>query len=155
MQMGNDKMIRKEMIVNCSTDQVWRKWTTRKGLLTFFGFDNQIEFKIGGKYEIYFLMDNAYGLRGGEGCKILSYSPAKMLSFTWNAPPQYPEIRNHNHKTWVVLYFHPVDTKSTKVVIEHLGWLDGEMWDMVFQYFDKAWVTVLDRLDKSCQEKEN
>ena len=97
-------------------------------------------------------MDKPEGLRGSEGCKIISYLPKKMLSFTWNAPPQYPEIRNHEHKTWVVVTFDSVEENKTKVGLHHMGWLNGEQWDEVYNYFNSAWTTVLDWLEKSCEQ---
>lgn len=95
-------------------------------------------------------MENPVGLRGGEGCKILSFLPNKMLSFTWNAPPEYMEIRNHKHKTWVVVNFKFIDNKKTKVILYHLGWLKGKDWTDVYNYFDTAWDIVLEWFDKSC-----
>ncbi len=56
-------------------------WTTSEGLRAFFGVDNRIEMVSGGAFEIYFLMENEYGLRGSEGCKVISLLPQKMLSF--------------------------------------------------------------------------
>lgn len=152
MKNANDRIIEKTVTVNSSTDTVWWKWTTHEGLLTFFGADNKVNLEIGGEYEIYFLLDNPIGERGGEGNKVLSYIPKKMLSFTWNAPPQYPEIRNHKHKTWVVVEFNPISKDKTQVKISHLGWLTGEKWDTVYNYFDEAWGTVLDWLEESCNE---
>lgn len=153
MKQINDKIIIKTKTVNCPIDTVWWKWTTHEGLLTFFGPDNKIKLKLGGAYEIYFLLDNPKGLQGGEGCKIISYLPKKMLSFTWNAPPEHPEIRNHNHKTWVVINFNSISGKQTEVELNHLGWLDGEKWDEVYNYFDSAWDTVLKWLEESCKKK--
>jgi len=151
MDAINSKLIQKRRIVNCPIDNVWWKWTTHDGLLTFFGPDNKIDFTIGGSYEIYFLLDNPAGLKGGEGNKILSYLPKEMLSFTWNAPPEFPAIRNHEHKTWVVVNFESVDDSQTEVTIQHLGCLDGNEWDQVYNYFNSAWVTVLNWLEDSCK----
>ncbi len=151
MKTISDKVIEKTRVVNCSIDTVWWKWTTHEGLLTFFGPDNKIDFILGGSYEIYFLLDNPDGQKGGEGNKIISYLPKEMLSFTWNAPPEYPEIRNHKHTTWVVVNFKPVDENHTELTIKHLGWLSGEEWDKVYYYFDSAWVTVLNWLEESCK----
>jgi len=148
----NNKIIKKTRVVNCSIDTVWWKWTTHEGLLTFFGPDNKIALKLDGAFEIYFLMDNPKGLRGSEGCKIISYVPKEMMSFTWNAPPEYPEIRNHKHKTWVVVSFKPVDKNNTEVTLKHLGWLTGKEWDKVYNYFDAAWLTVLNWLEESCNK---
>ncbi|WP_420319961.1 SRPBCC family protein [Flagellimonas sp.] len=145
-------MIVKIRTVKSNLEDVWWKWTTREGLLTFFGPDNNVELRLGGPFEIYFLLDNPKGLRGSEGCKIISYLPKKMLSFTWNAPPQYPEIRNHEHKTWVVVIFDSITADKTKVTLHHLGWLEGKQWDAVYDYFNLAWDTVLDWLEQSCEK---
>jgi uncharacterized protein YndB with AHSA1/START domain len=146
----NNKIIRKEITANCSVKAAWEKWTTHDGLKTFFGADNKIELQIGGAFEIYFLMDNEYGLRGSETCKIVSYLPDKMLSFSWNAPPNFEFVRNHEHKTWVVILFHVIDDKRTKIEINHLGWIDDEQFDKVYDYFNSAWQVVLNNFEKSC-----
>lgn len=152
MEEINERRIEKTITVNCSIHTVWWKWTTHEGLLTFFGKDNSVDLRLGGPFEIYFLMDNPLGLRGSEGCKVLSYLPERMLSFSWSAPPQYHEIRNHEHKTWVVVTFKSIDDNTTKVELSHLGWLKGDKWDTVYDYFDQAWETVFGWLEKSCNK---
>jgi uncharacterized protein YndB with AHSA1/START domain len=146
------KIIRKQRIINCSLPAAWQKWTTREGLLSFFGKDNKIELKIGGPYEIYMLMDNPPGLRGTEGCKVLSFLPESMLSCTWNAPPHFPNIRNSDYHTWIVVNFKSVDQHKTEVEINHLGWPDYEEWNKVFEYFVGAWELVLNWLEDSCKK---
>lgn len=143
-------MIVKSKTIECNLSKIWNKWTTHEGLRSFFGADNQIDLKLNGAFEIYFLLDNPIGLRGSENCKIISFLPQKMLSFTWNAPPNYPKIRNHQHKTWVVVHFHAIDQNRSKIELHHLGWLKGERWNEVYQYFDSAWEIVLENLAKSC-----
>lgn len=143
----NHNQLLKSRILNEPIDKVWQRWTTHDGLKTFFGLDNFIELFPGGAFEIYFLMDNPIGQRGSEGCKVLSYLPNKMFSFSWNAPPQYSEVRNSEYKTWVVVEFNSVSANQTKVSLTHLGWLDDEKWDVVFDYFNEAWDTVLDKLN--------
>lgn len=140
------------VIVDRSIAHVWWQWTTHEGLLTFFGADNRVQLEIGGHFEIYFMLDNPEGLRGSEGCKILSYLPEKMLSFSWNAPPQFPSIRNHDYKTWVVVHFTSTAPNQTSVELQHLGWPAGDQWDEVRTYFESAWPTVLDWLKKSNQQ---
>jgi uncharacterized protein YndB with AHSA1/START domain len=144
------KIILKTKIFSEPAEKLWWRWTTHEGLLSFFGNDNKVELELNGPFEIYFLMENPYGLQGSEGCKIISFLPEKMLSFTWNAPPQHKEIRNHSHQTWVVLNFNPIDEKHTEIELNHLGWLEGEQWDMVYDYFEKAWDSVFERLETSC-----
>ncbi|MEX0812792.1 MAG: SRPBCC domain-containing protein [Chitinophagales bacterium] len=145
----NQKSIVKTKVLNTSAKQLWKKWTTHEGLLTFFGRDNKIELIPGGAFEIYFLMENEYGLRGSETCKVLSYLPNEMLSFSWNAPPSFLKIRNHPHKTWVVITFKPINENQCEVKLTHLGWLDGDEWNKVFEYFENAWEIVLNRFEES------
>ena len=145
----NDKCLHKSKVLQADLNTSWQKWTTPAGLKTFIGEDNKIELIPGGPYEIYFLLDNPEGTRGGEGNQVLSFLPHKMLSFTWNAPPSIPEVRNHPHKTWVVIQLEKVDTTQTKVCLDHLGWLDGEKWDQAYAYFDNAWDVVLNSLEES------
>jgi uncharacterized protein YndB with AHSA1/START domain len=149
-QPVTENIIRKTITIDCNIDTVWWKWTNHDGLKTFLGGDNKIELKPGGAYEIYFLPDNPPGQKGGEGNIVLSYLPKTMISFTWNAPPQFPEIRNHEHKTWVVVELQEVNDNSTRVNLSHLGWLEGEQWDAVYDYFDRAWSVVLEWLSESC-----
>ncbi len=145
----NQKCIHKTIVLQASLEDVWGKWTTHKGLKTFFGLDNRIEFIPGGPFEILFLLDNPPGTQGGEGNKILSFLPQKMLSFSWNAPPSIPEVRNHEHKTWVVVQFDELSGGKIQVTLDHLGWLDGPAWDETIDYFEKAWDLVLDNLQES------
>ena len=150
MKQINSKILQKKRIVESSTSDLWWRWTSPEGLATFFSKNNKVELRLNGPYEIYFLMDNPYGLRGSEGCRIISFLPEKMLSFTWNAPPEYKEIRELKHETWVVIYFSAMGENRTEIELNHHGWLEGKKWDAVYDYFDKAWGIVLDWLEKSC-----
>ena len=145
----SDKKILKTVEIPLSVKEAWRKWTTHEGLLTFFGEDNKIELFPGGAFEIYFLMDQPYGLRGSEGCKILSFLPEKMLSFTWNAPPSIPQIRKSEYKTWVIVEFNSINKSNTEIILTHYGWPEDISWDSTYRYFDKAWESVLLWLQKS------
>lgn len=145
----NQKCLHKSRRIRADQKTIWEKWTTHSGLKSFIGLDNKLDFRLGGAYEIYFLLENPPGTRGGEGNTVLSYLPHKMLSFTWNAPPSIPEVRNHAHKTWVVVQLEEVAVGQTLVSLDHLGWLDGDKWDEAYAYFDRAWDIVLDSLKDS------
>ena len=145
----NERVLHKNRTIDAGREVVWKKWTTHDGLKTFMGADNKIELTPGGPFEIYFLMDAPEGEQGGEGNKVLSFLPNEMLSFSWNAPPSIPEIRNQKHRTWVVVQLIPITENETKVTLDHLGWKDGEKWNETYDYFDQAWDYVLDALEGS------
>ncbi|MCX6581658.1 MAG: SRPBCC domain-containing protein [Candidatus Aminicenantes bacterium] len=142
--MTTGLMIRKIVVVQASVDDAWQAWTTMEGVTAFFAPRASVELAVGGDFEMYFDPKMPEGQRGSEGCKILSFVPGEMLSFTWNAPPHMPAVRLE--RTWVVLYFQPLEEKKTRISLVHLGWQVGEEWQKALQYFDKAWEVVLGRL---------
>lgn len=135
-----------EVIVNAARSEAWEAFTTSEGATTFFAPEAHIELRLGGPYEIYFNPAADEGSRGSEGCEVLSYLPQRMLSFSWNAPPQFPEIRKQ--RTFVVVQLEDAGDRKTKVSLTHAGWGQGEQWDRVFAYFDQAWPRVLAHLQE-------
>ena len=137
--------------INGSIEDVWKAWTTREGIISFFGRDCEIELKVSGRYEIYFDLSAPEGKRGSEGCIITAFQKHKMLSFTWNSPPHLPEVRNQ--KTLVLLRFEKLDPHKTRIHLTHIGWGEGDQWDESFDYFSKAWKDiVIPRLAKRFSE---
>jgi uncharacterized protein YndB with AHSA1/START domain len=141
-----ERMIDKQVVVAAPIEEVWKAWTTREGIRTFFAPDANVDARSDGPFEIYMNPYAAPGTRGADDMRFLAVQPPRMLSFTWNAPPYYPEIRSQ--RTLVVVRLRPIDDKSTEVTLRHMGWGEGEKWDAVFTYFDRAWGTVLGNLRK-------
>ena len=144
------RVVRKEVNVNAPVEKVWNAWTTSAGAVKFFAPKARIELRMGGAYELYFDLEARKGLQGSEGCKVLSFLPSEMLSFEWNAPPEFPNVRKEQAQkhTWVVVQFHSLAKKQTRVKLTRLGWREGEEWEKVFQYFLRAWDIVLGRLER-------
>ena len=136
--------------MRASVEEVWRAWTTSDGAAMFFAPKARIELVPGGAYELYFDLDASEGLRGSEGCRVLSFLPLEMLSFEWNAPPEFAEVRKElmRRHTWVVVQFYSLGRGQVRVRLTHLGWREGEEWERVFQYFLRAWDVVLGRLER-------
>lgn len=137
------RMIVKKRTLDRSVQELWKAWTSHEGLKSFFGRDNEVELRPGGKFEIYFLMDREPGFRGSESCQVLSFLPEKMLSFSWNVPPHFEELRRSCYRTWVVVLFNALSEGRTELVLSHLGWPDEADWDKAYTYFDEAWDEVL------------
>jgi uncharacterized protein YndB with AHSA1/START domain len=146
------KPIEKEAILNAAREEVWHAFTTSEGAKTFFAMDANIQLRINGPYEIYFNNDAGPGLRGSEGCKVLSWVEGEMLSFSWNAPPDFPEIRAEGPCTFIVVRLLDVVDGKTKVRITHGGWKEGGRWQEHHDYFVKAWDVVLGNLRKRFDE---
>jgi len=141
----SQKVLEKKVHVNASAEDVWRAWTTLNGVKRFFAPDARLEIEPNGLYEILFDLDAPPGKQGSEGCRVLSFVPGRMLSFTWGAPPKYASARKQIAQ-WVVLIIEPKGEKRTKVTLYELGWKRGKEGEAVYRYFDRAWNLVLRRL---------
>lgn len=137
-------MLRKRIELNAASDKVWACLTSVEGIKTFFAAEARVELALNGLYEIYFDPAAQPGQRGSEGCRILSFVPGEMLSFTWNNPPQLPTIR-HQY-SWVVIHLAPLGQEKTQLDLIHLGFRAGSEWAEAIKYFDRAWTVVLARL---------
>lgn len=138
--MNNEKAIVAETKVNADLKDIWDAWTTETGVKTFLAPACRIDLRPDGMYEIYFNPDAPQGERGGEGNRVTAVQPMGMFSFTWNAPPSLPEVRDQ--RTHVVVHFYPEDG-GTRVTLYHDGWGTGSEWDKAYKYFQSAWGQVV------------
>lgn len=136
-----ERAIHAETIVDASQDEVWDAWTTEEGVKSFLAPACNVDVRVDGPYEIFFDPEAKPGRRGAEGVKIPALQPKKMLSITWNAPPELSEVR----KQWthVTVRFEETQKGQTKVTLTHDGWGEGEEWNEALAYFTKAWIDVV------------
>ncbi|MCC6676045.1 MAG: SRPBCC domain-containing protein [Phycisphaerales bacterium] len=132
----------KEAIFDGAPEAAFRAFSSAEGWKAALGVESSIDLRVGGPFEIYFSMEAPAGERGAEGCKVLSYLPGRMFSFSWNAPPKFPKERYQ--RTWVVLTFAPAGEGKTAVRLEHTGFGSGGNWPEVRAYFDRAWGNVME-----------
>ena len=143
-ERSEPRVVRVEGTVNGPVSEVWRVWTTSTGAEEFFAEKANIQLSIGGPYEIQF--DPKDERSGTKGLKVLSYAPEEMISFQWNAPPEYPEVRNGG--TWVVVQMRPEGTDHTHITVSHLGWKEGPQWDAAYAHFVVGWGGLVERLQR-------
>ena len=141
------RQIEKTSTIDAPVDVVWKAWATSDGLRSWLAADAKVDLRLNGAYEIAFDTTPPPGLRGSEGCQVLSFIPQRMLSFSWNAPPSQPTMRLR--RTFVVLEFAPTADGKTNLKLTHGGWHKGAEWDETYAYFDNAWGRVLEL----CKEK--
>ena len=140
-QTHSDRAIKLEIVLNAPVDKVWKAWTTREGIRTFFAPDCDIDLRVLGKYDILFNPSAPAGLRGAENNLILAIQEAKLLSFTWDAPANFPSIRKQ--RTSVVIRLTELESNKTKLSLTHTGWGEGAEWNQVYDYFVVAWGDVV------------
>ncbi len=141
-----------ERVVELPRADVWSLLSTAAGWKRFLGVEASIEPYPGGKFELYFVADAPAGQRGSEGCTVLSVVPEELLSYTWNAPPNFARARPRH--TWVVIRLESLGPARTRVRLDHLGFAEqaskhpdeAAEWTEVRTYFQRAWGNVLTAL---------
>jgi uncharacterized protein YndB with AHSA1/START domain len=140
--VANEGVLRERAInlaieIDAPVEKVFRRWTSSEEAKTFFAPASEIEPKPLGKFNIYFFPDNPVGQRGAENNHVMAIQENEMLSFTWEASPQWPEIRKHKHL--VIVRFYKIAETKTRCTLTAVGWGNGKDWDEVFSYFISAW----------------
>lgn len=148
---GQERILRKDVIVRAPLASVWHAWTTADGL-RFVSDSSRVELRVGGPYE-WFLNGEPDGRdrRGGAGAQILAFLPMEMLAFDWTFPPAVPALRNADAKTQAVVLFDDLGDGTVRVRFAQHGWGEGDDWDAGYTYFDRAWTFVMDRLKKTLE----
>lgn len=136
-----ERRLSAQVDVPAALEQVWEAWTTEDGARTFFAPACRIDLRPGGAYEMLFDLEAEPGLQGGEGLQLLAVQPMAMLSFTWNAPPELPEVRRQ--RTHVTVRFSRIESGATRVWLTHDGWGSGDEWNQAYDYFARAWRRVV------------
>lgn len=138
----------KERTVRAPPAEVFRAFATREGLRTFFAPEAEVSLRPGGGYVLVFAREAPEGSRGSEGCTVVSFEKDKALRFTWNFPPALPSLREVGARTQVQLTFTAAPGGATVVKLVQEGFRDGPDWSKGRAYFERAWDTVLARLDR-------
>jgi len=147
---AEERRLFKEALVHAPIDQVFQAWSTTEGVKSFFAPEAEIDARPGGRYGVFFDPLGKPGLKGADDERVLAVQAPTMISFTWNAPPHLAEARGQHTAVIVRLRSEPNDL--TRVTLTHVGWGDGGQWDQAYDYFDKAWGTVLGNLRKRFDE---
>ena len=142
---AQERQIFKDVVVKAPVEAVFKSWSTSEGIASFFAPEAKVEPRSGGAFEVYINPYAAPGMKGADDMKVMAYQENRMISFTWNAPPNLPEVRAQ--RTLVIVRTQPV-AEGTRVTLTHVGWGDGGQWDQTYNYFDKAWGNVLANLQK-------
>ncbi len=132
-----EKILNLFVRINAPLDSVWARFADEKGMKKFFAPACNYELKTMSKLDILFAPQAPAGQRGAENNVILAVEDKKMVSFSWDAPPQWPDIRKN--RTLVTFRFYPAGPKETLVTFSQTGWGQGDEWNAVYNYFSQAW----------------
>jgi uncharacterized protein YndB with AHSA1/START domain len=150
--LTKEKVLNLFIRIHAPLDSVWQRVSTEKGIKKFFAPACTFEPKVLSLFEIHFAPGAPAGQRGAENNRVLAIQEKQMISFTWDAPPQWPEIRKQ--RTVVALRLFKINDKETIVTLSQTGWGLGAEWNAVYDYFIGAWAGfVLPNLKYSLEVK--
>ena len=87
-----EKILAMSIEINAPLDSVWSRFSTDSGRKKFFAPASRMELATLGYVEILFNPAAPEGQRGAENNRVLAFHEKQMISFTWDAPPQFPTI---------------------------------------------------------------
>lgn len=143
--------VKNEVTVNLPIELVWHAWTISDRVAQWFSPEANIEAKVGGAYELYFVPGNKSGMNT-KGCKILKMDHYKELVFEWKGPDQFSSLMNEAYPlTKVTVNFEKVSDDTTKVIVLHTGFKEGAAWNEAIQWHEMAWAGVLKSLKNALE----
>lgn len=129
--------------IDTDVHTAWSSWTQAPKLTKWWAVPHaRIDLRVDGAYELRFSADASDPAQGTVGCRILSYVPDRMLSFTWSTPPH---LGGGRRQTWVVLTFTEM-ADGTEIELVHNGFALGPDGQSEREYFRQAWRRVLRRM---------
>ena len=84
----SERVIRCEVTVPASVNEVWHAWATEEGIVTFFAPACNVELRVDGPYEIFFNPEAEPGQRGAEGMRVTE----SLRSGCWLSAGMRPHI---------------------------------------------------------------
>src|SRR5262245_15516770 len=142
-----DKVLRTEVVVDASPEQLWEAFTTKAGAESWMVPLAEIDLRVGGTMRTNY--DKKAGI-GGPGTivhHILAYEPNWMLAMRFDAPANagWAKIAE---TCWTVIRFEPVSAERTRVVETMVGWGEGPEWDRSYRHFKAGNAWTLEQLRK-------
>ena len=132
-----ERILAFEIEINAPVDSVWARWTTESGRKKFLAPSSKFELTTLGYMEVLFNPSAPVGEKGAENNRVLAWQEKQMLTFTWDAPPQFPDVRAQ--RTMVIMRFKKLADNKTLVTSRQIGFGTGGNWDVIFDYFKNAW----------------
>lgn len=148
-----DRSIVLKTVVAAPIEEVYKRWTTVKGVKSFFAEDAEIEARKGGNYFIYFLPREHPESRANSsyGCRLLDLEENRRLAFEWSIPPFAAHLNRDPQPLWVEVTLSSLAGAPghTEVKLANYGYGRGPDWDRVYEFFVRNWGEILYRLDRA------
>lgn len=149
-----EKAIVKEICIQAPRILIWHAWTRAERVSQWFAAEANIEIKVNGAYELYFVPGNKTGMNT-KGCKVRKLIPQEQLHFTWKGPDQFASIMNNEESLTIVeVLFEEMNGEQTRITITHRGFKEEKVWAEAIAWHEMAWTGVLESLRSALEKGE-
>ncbi len=135
-------------VVNAPVKEVWKAYTTAKGITSWMVASGTIDLRVGGLIRTSYKPGSQ--LTGPDVIenRILAFDPNRMLSMqTVRTPAKFP-FKTAIKNVWTVLYFEPEGARKTRILCRMLGWDGTTESTRMRSFFMKGNQQELDELVK-------
>lgn len=145
---SGERVLRHEVIVDATLEEVWEALTTAEGLKSFMAPTVDVELKTGGRFESNYKRGSKIGDPGTIHNIVLSYVPMEMFAIKVGLTEQFPPEPREAGTLFSVLTFKQLGPKRVEVTESMVGWKQGPEWDQTYGFFDQANAYTLGQLCK-------
>ena len=142
-----------EGVVAAPLDSVWNAFTTSAGLESWMAAHASFDLRIGGTMQTVYAPAGRLGDVSTIRSTVLAYEPKRMLSTrVAQAPARFP-FPNAIKNMWTVIYFEPIDAKTTGIREVSLGFGPDDESQKMRQFFEGGNAATLAALQQRFAEK--
>jgi len=150
--LGGERVLRHELLIEASLEELWNAMTTEDGLKSFMVPTAKVELKTGGAWETNYRMGSRIGDPDNIRNQVLCYIPLEMLALKINLTAAFPEWPRNAGTLFAVLTLKQLEPKRVLVTESMLGWGQGPDWDKTYGFFEWGNAYTLGQLYKRFAE---
>lgn len=146
---SGERVLRQEIIVPATLEQVWEAVSTAEGLRTWAVPVADIELKTGGHWYTNYNPAARIGDPGTIYNTVLSYLPMRMIAMKIGLKPDvFPKGPSEAGTLHAVLMIEDLGNNQVRVSEHMVGFQPGEDWDKVYRFFETGNAYTLGQLYK-------
>jgi uncharacterized protein YndB with AHSA1/START domain len=141
--------------IECDLSNAFKMFTDNKYLEAWLTEKAEVEPKIGGKYELFWVPEHRED-NSTIGCKVTGIEDNSFISFDWKGPVQFKPFMNIADPLTHVIVFFSCDPKyknKTTIHLFHTGWRKEKGWQEARDFFEKAWKKALKELKEKVKNR--
>lgn len=134
-----ERALQFSIVVPANKTEVWKLFTTEKGLVKWIAPVVKTNMKTGGwiktNYDTTKTADDATAIQ----LDIINYLENEMLTLKVNLNNNFPEeAKNEDKNLQEIIQFVDMGNGNTKIISTMVGWGQGNHWDKTYKFFEQG-----------------